>query len=264
MSADNTVSDWKTVAGAKPGGWRDRAAADAGGVGLSRTVSSSEETRPSMDGWGRSGRSMPAAFGGGDIKRNDRLDDQRRRAADDADQKRKEERERADAKRHHERMMDFGNANEYPSLGGGAAAPAAKVVVEAAAVAVPKHPAHPMDFRSASERGAILAATLEAEEAARSRELYNASYAERMEEEERADRRRRLAQITTRCYDDGFDEHEPPEEEDDGGVVGHSDMPEHDEDESDDIREAVAGVRAAGEFNAHLAVTRRSGDKSNW
>lgn len=204
---------------------------------------------------------MPAAFGGAEReKRNDRLEEQRQRAATEAERKRREEREAAEAARRLAKKMDFNDTEEYPSLGGAsraAPAPAAK----------PK-----LDFRAASERGAALAAAQEAEETARSRELYYANYAERLEAEERAAHRRRLAQITTRCYDDGFYEHEPPEEDEDdmyagagdtGGVVEMGEMPEFEDDE-EDLRESGAGARAAGEFNAHLAVTRRSGDKSDW
>jgi hypothetical protein len=292
----NTESGWTTVASS---GWRARAAAGGAGgesSGLGRTASSaggswqpsgprtfgrSEEAPRSGGGWGRASeggfssaaRAMPAAFGGGD-RGNGRLEEQRRRAAEEAARKYREEREAAEAARALAKRMDFSDAEEYPSLGSGGG-PSSKsgllrTVSEAPAVRTTPAPKHLLDFRAASERGAALAAAQEAEKAALAREQYYANYAERMEAEERAAHRSRLAKITTRCYDDGFDEYEPPEEEDTGAGTGdyisHTDMgemPEYEDDE-EDLREAGVGARAQGEFNAHLAVTRRSGDKSDW
>lgn len=261
----NTEGGWTTVS--STGGWRARAAAAAAARGGAGGPSEPPMTRTSVDGWGRAsgggGRPMPAAFGGGERdRRNDRLEEQRQRAAADAERKRHEEREAAEAAKRLAKKMDFNDMEEYPSLGGGgAAAPKAKPS---------------LDFRAAGERGAILSATREAEEEARAREEYYASYSARLEAEERAAHRRRLAQITTRCYDDGFYEHEPPEEDEDfgegygnngGPVEDMGGMPEFEEDDEEgqeNLREAGAGHRAAGEFNAHLAVNRRRGDKSDW
>jgi hypothetical protein len=304
---NNTESGWTTVgagggggerSGNPLGGWRTRTAAAAGGAGsgsgwqpsgprtfgLGRTASSAggdeaPMTRSGMDGWGRAsgggersgypsgGRPMPAAFGGGEReKRNERLEEQRMRAAAEAERKRKEEREAAEAAKRLAKKMDFADEEEYPALGGAGAAKA-----RAASKVNPKAT---MDFRSAGERGAALAAAQEAEEETRLREYQRATFMERMEAEERAAHRRRLAQITTRCYDDGFDEYEPPYEEDEaeayagggGAVADMGEMPEFEDDEEgeESLREAGAGHRAAGEFNAHLAVSRRRGDKSDW
>ncbi len=271
MSTENKTNSWTSSGGG--GGWRARSAVAApeGGAPVTRT---------SMDGWGQrsgersgersggersggggSGRPMPAAFGGGD-KQNSRLEEQRRRAESDAAQKRKEERERIEAETKRKRMMDFGNADEYPSLGG-AGGDLRRSVSAAPAIQTAPAPKHILDFRAASERGAILGAAREAEEEELARAEYHASCSARLEAEERAAHRRRLAKITTHCYDDGFDEHEPPEE-DDGGAAAAAAPEYEEEEEMDDVREAGAGARAAGEFNAHLAVSRRAGDKSNW
>lgn len=70
--------------------------------------------------------------------------------------------------------------------------------------------------------------------------------------------RSRLAAIPTRCYDDGFDEAEPPEEEDcetDG--YGYSANRGYDYSEQAEEEESE-------EFNAHLAVSKRAGDNSDW
>jgi hypothetical protein len=162
-------------------------------------------------------------------------------------------------------MMDFGNADEYPSLGG-AGGDLRRSVSAAPAIQTAPAPKHILDFRAASERGAILGAAREAEEEALARAEYHASCSARLEAEERAAHRRRLAKITTHCYDDGFDEHEPPEEDDGGAATATAAAPEYEdeEEEEEDLREAGAGARATGEFNAHLAVSRRAGDKSNW
>jgi hypothetical protein len=191
---------------------------------------------------------MPSAFGGGE-RRPNRFEEERKRAADI---KYKEDREKESAARHHAKMMDFKNTEEYPSLGGGAPVAIAKPV---------------LDFRAAGERGVALMLAQEAREAKEAEyknELYRESLMERMEDEARAAQRRRLAQITTHCYDDGLEEHEPPEE-DDAVYAGH---PSSDEpptyDEDTDINPDQAESKAEDEFNSHLAVTRRRGDKSNW
>lgn len=73
--------------------------------------------------------------------------------------------------------------------------------------------------------------------------------------------RSRLAAIPNRCYDGGYEEYVPPEDEDyeaDGYNYSASytgrgyDYAENANDEESD------------EFNAHLAVTKRAGDKSDW
>ena len=267
MSTENKTNSWASSGG---GGWRARTAAAAAAPA---PEGEAPVTRTSMDGWGErsgqrsggersGGRPMPAAFGGGD-KQNSRLEEQRRRAESDAAQKRKEERERIEAETKRKRMMDFGNADEYPSLGGGGGGGLCRPVSVASAIQTAPAPKHILDFRAASERGAILSAAREAEEEALARAEYHASCSARLEAEERAAHRRRLAQITTHCYDDGFDEHEPPTDDDDGGAVAAA-APEYEEEEEEDLREAGAGARATGEFNAHLAVSRRAGDKSNW
>lgn len=176
-------------------------------------------------GWGMP---APAAFGW-------RLNEQRRAA---------EELERQKVAAAEARRMDFASKDEYPTLGGGKET---------------KKVAPKLNFRAAGERGAILSAAQEAEKAAAEREKYYASYTERMEAEERnAAHRRRLAQITNRCYDDGFDEFEPPYEEDEihmgAGYDDSEEIPAYEEDVS----------AATSEFNSHLAVTRRRGDKSDW
>jgi hypothetical protein len=232
-------------------------------TGLGRTASSSgaadyEPPSRGTGGWGApsgrsgAGRPMPAAFGGAERDRhNDRLEEQRSRAAAEAEEKRREERAREAAERDRARRMDFTNTEEYPSLGGGSRSEAAAPKVK------PK-----LDFRAAGERGAVLGAMREAEEAAAAKEQQFASFVAQMEAEERAAHRRRLAQITTRCFDDGFDEYEPPEEDEDdiaareaGGFADDGEMPAYEDDE-----EGGGG----GEINSHLAVIRRRGDKSDW
>jgi hypothetical protein len=239
MSATSNTEKWTYV---------PRASTSAVGGAGSGSGSGSRGGWASERTASKGGREMPSAFGGGE-RRPNRFEEQRQR---EAEIKYKEDREKAAAARHHAKMMDFKNMNEYPSLGG------APVVV-----------AKPvLDFRAASERGVAVSVAQEAreaKEAERNHELYRESLMERMEDEARAALRRRLAQITTHCYDDGFDEHEPPEE-DDAAYAGHpcgDEMPTYDEDDTD-INPAHAESKADGEFNSHLAVTRRRGDKSNW
>jgi hypothetical protein len=204
---------------------------------------------------------MPAAFGGAERdKRNERLEEQRARAAAEAERQRREAREKAEADRALARRMDFSNTEEYPSLGGSRS--------ETARAPTKVKPA--LDFRAGAERGAILGAMQEAEAAAAAKQHAFASYVERMEAEERAAHRRRLAKITTRCFDDGFDEYEPPDEEEDYGSSGAAgagydgeEMPAY-EDDDEDVAAATAEGKAEGEFNSHLAVIRRRGDKSDW
>lgn len=234
--------------GGAGGGWRSSEPMTR--TGLGRTASSSGswgERSEASGGWG--GRAMPAAFGGAERdKRNERLEEQRRRAADEAERQRREAREREEAERDRARRMDITNEEEFPALGGAKRPALAK-----------SKPA--LDFRAAGERGAVLGAIQEAEAAAAAREHEFAAFVARMEAEERAAHRRRLANITTHCYDDGFNEFEPPDEDEGygGGSVDDGDeMPAHEDDEED----GAAG--GAGEFNSHLAVLRRRGDKSDW
>ncbi len=100
-----------------------------------------------------------------------------------------------------------------------------------------------LDFRAATERGASAAAAREKEESeyAAYMALHSSSSA--------ADRSR-LSRIGNRCFDDGPEDYDGPEE--------------------DELFEDGEGMpayemgSAEAEFNAHLAVVRRSGDKSDW
>lgn len=257
MNENDNGGKWTFVArtGAAAGGagasWRSSEPMTR--TGLGRTASSSGEGV----GWGErsggGGRPMPAAFGGAERdKRNERLEEQRRRAAEDAERQRREERERDKAERDRARRMDITNEEEFPALGGGGGArPASKKSKPA------------LDFRAAGERGAVLGAIQEAEAATAAREHEFAAFVARMEAEERAAHRRRLAHITTHCYDDGFNEFEPPDEDEGYGnglnPPEENEMPAYEDDDED-----AASRRAEGEFNSHLAVVRRRGDKSDW
>lgn len=68
-------------------------------------------------------------------------------------------------------------------------------------------------------------------------------------------RRSRLANIGSRCFDDGPTDYTGPEEFDDDDGAGSYHEVE---------RRAGTPVAEEGEFNADLAVSRRAGDKSDW
>lgn len=148
------------------------------------------------------------------------------------------------------KAVDIRSMSEFPSLGGNptAAAPAAQrpnaiswsstvadmAVREAPTVTVATPQTHP--------RGSIDA------DMAFLRSRY------RLPDATATTRRSRLANIGTRCFDDGPVDYTGPEEFDDDGAGSY-----HEED-----HRVSTPTATEGELNADLAVSRRAGDKSDW
>lgn len=128
---------------------------------------------------------------------------------------------------------------EFPALGG--SAPQKKTT---------------LNFKAMATDASARFARQEAEAAAE--EAYRLAEQERMGRyvsQAELIHRSRLATIPTRCYDDGPDDYDPPEETDGYGFSTSYEYRDYEESAEADNSE---------EFNAHLAVDRRAGDKSNW
>jgi hypothetical protein len=186
---------------------------------------------------------MPAAFRGKEVKPHDY-----RRAAREHDEKvaRDKERAREHAERTHmSRVTNFESEKEYPSLGAAPAKP----------TTLPK-----LDFKSMVKSTPIRVLEHEAEitEAIRSEQATPEWQALRARHKALPPIYHTRSQITTRSYDDGFEEYDGPEEMD-------ADMREYaiaagliEEDDEDG--------RPSEEFemNAGIAPERRRGDNGFW
>lgn len=122
----------------------------------------------------------------------------------------------------------------FPPLGG----------AKKASLTAKKH----LDFRTAAEHGATAAAVREKDE--REYEAYMALHAPTVATS--AAHRARLSRIGNRSFDDGPEDYDGPEE--DELLEDSEGAPAYEMDEAE----------AEAEFNAHLAVVRRSGDAGVW
>jgi hypothetical protein len=193
---------------------------------------------------------MPAAFGGGDRDRqNARREEDSRRAWEERQRAVAAERAaKAEADRM-ARVSDLTNEVEYPSLGG------AKSAKKAAAASAPV-----VNYRDVAREAAIRSAAEEAVAAVatKQRELA-AAYA--------AANRSASGPAGPRLYrhgsyDDGPVDHDFPDEE--GYYPPDGDDGDYYPPGGDDGCDGDGGDGAPAEFNAHLAVNRRRGDKSDW
>lgn len=205
-----------------------------------------------MGGGGGAGRPMPAAFGGGDRDRqNTRREEDSRRAWEERQRAVAAERATKVEADRLARVSDLKNETEYPSLGG--AKPVKKAVAAAAPVVNYRDVAREAAIRSAAEEAAAAVA-------AKQRELAAAyAAASRSASGPAGPRLYRHG-----SYDDGPVDHDFPDEEGyypPDGDEGNCYPPGGDDDCDGDCD---CGEGAPAEFNAHLAVNRRRGDKSNW
>lgn len=195
---------------------------------------------------------MPAAFGGGQRERENarREEEAQRRWADrqrEAEAKKAAEEEAA----RKARVFDFESKDEYPTLGG-------------AGAAKKKVAPTPMNFRDMARDAAARAAVEEAAAAAeaRRRELEASTRAYSAAAAAAAPPltfSRSAPLYRHGSYDDGPVDHEYDESYDDGGA-GYGGAAADYEEDAEENTDAAAG----SEFNAHLAVTKRRGDKSDW
>lgn len=191
-------------------------------------------------------REMPSAFGGGDRMSSRREEEARRAWEDRRAAVEKERAAKAEAERQ-AKLRDFTNTEQYPALGG------------AGAAAAPKPKA--LNFRDIAHETAARSALEEAEAAAavkrRELEASRRVYATAPSWAAGGPRLYRHG-----SYDDGPVDHDFPDEEgyyppDEYAAAPH----DHAYPEAD---EHGADAEAEAEFNSHLAVNRRRGDKSDW
>lgn len=188
--------------------------------------SNNDGWKPVRRGGGGWSDSASAAFGGGG-RMASRREEEARHAWEDRRAATEKERAAAAAAVKKAKALDTANKEEYPVLGGAGAAP---------------KPKPSMNFRDMARETAARTALEEAEAAATVAQ-------------------RRVYEVTTRpaaaphrlyrhgSYDDGPVDHDFPDEE------GY--YPPDNEEEED-------AEPATEEFNSHLAVTRRRGDKTDW
>jgi hypothetical protein len=183
------------------------------------------------------GRRAPTAFSNGSSDTADRRREQERANADaEAARKHREQQAKRAADAKEKAATAFHSEDAYPSLGGSTAGARAQTV---------KGMNYSKTVAEMAEREREAALLMEQERVA-AQEAFDADefYARGI---------RRRAQIATRCYDDSPEDYNGPEEFEDAEDE-ESDYEEFDVDESNED----------GEFNAHLAVTHRSGDKGVW
>jgi hypothetical protein len=242
-STSNSSDGWTTVR-RTPAAAAAPAAGGGGSGGYRRWGDRDESSRGEM----------PSAFGGGNRERqNARREEEARRAWDE--RRAAVEKERA-AKAEAERqakLRDFTDTDQYPALGGGrGAAPK------------PKAAAAPMNFRDMARETAARSALEEADAiaAAKRRELE----ASRRIYANGAGGAGGPRLYRHGSYDDGPVDHSYPDEEgyyppdDEGDYMAAA--PEGGG--YPDADEEAAEADAEAEFNSHLAVLRRRGDKSDW
>lgn len=209
---------------------------------------------PAAFGGVGSGRPMPAAFGGGQRERDNarREEEAQRRWADRQREAETKKAAEAEAARK-ARVFDFESKDEYPTLGG---AGAAKKKVAPAAAA-------PLNFRDMARDAAARAAVEEAAAVAeaRRRELEASTRAYSAAAAAAPLTFSRSAPLYRHgSYDDGPVDHDYDESYEDNGGAGYDGAAADYEEEVEENAEAAAGT----EFNAHLAVMKRRGDKSDW
>jgi hypothetical protein len=232
---------------------RSAPAGGGGGGGFRSWTSSSSSGGSVMGGGGGAGRPMPAAFGGGDRERqNTRREEESRRAWEERQRVVATERAaKAEADRL-ARVSDLTNEKEYPSLGG--VKPAKKAAAAAPAI----------NYRDVAREAAVRSAAEEAAAAvaAKQREMA-AAYAAAASRSASGPAGPRLYRHGS--YDDGPVDHDFPDEEGyyppDGDGGDEYNYPPGGDGEDDCDGDCDC---APAEFNAHLAVNRRRGDKSDW